>query len=132
MAFQLDGAGAAKMNTLEDALAQVQHLHGIVERMGVAMKSNQSTQLFGAQLRRAGTPLVGLLKGQFGLISDQVTALLLVATRGGSDQMKLRAMREGVAQLRTQLEIAVARVKERHAVEDGAKGAPPDTAPRAP
>ncbi|MFL5576617.1 MAG: hypothetical protein ACJ79S_11680 [Gemmatimonadaceae bacterium] len=126
MAAQLDGAGMAKMKTLDDSLAQVQHLHGIVERMAVAIRANQPTQLFGAQLRRAGTPLVGLLKGQFGLISDQVVALLLVATRGGNEQTKLRALREGVAQLRTQLEIAVTRVKERHATDDGAKGEAPD------
>ena len=117
MASQLDGAGTVKMQTLEDAIGQVQHLHGIVERMAVAVKGKQSTQLFGAQIRRAGTPLVGLLKGHFGLISDQVTQLLLVATRGGGDQAKVRALREGVAQLRMQLEIAQAKVKEKHALE---------------
>lgn len=130
MATQLDGAGTAKMQTLEDALAQVQHLHGLVERMAVAVKSNQPAQFYGSQIRRAGTPLVGLLKGQFGLLSDQVAALLLAATRGGSDQVRLRSLREGVAQLRTQLEIAVTRVKDRHALDDagekgGAKDAPP-------
>ena len=112
----LDGAGLAKMETLEEATAHVQRLHAMVERMAIAVRSQQNTAQFGAQIRRAGSPLVGLLKGQFGMISDQVTAMLLIATRGGGDQMKLRALREAVAQIRTQLEISIAKTKEKHAV----------------
>ena len=115
---KLDGAGLAKMATLDEATAAVQRLHGIVERMAIAVRSEQNTAQFGPQIRRSGAPLVGLLKGQFGMISDQVTALLLIATRGGGDQAKLRSLREGVAQIRTQLEIAVAKTKEKHAVEE--------------
>lgn len=125
--LKLDGAGAAKMGTLESALEQLQKLHGLVERMAIAVRSGQSTAAFGAQLRRAGTPLVGLLKGQFGMISDQVVALLLVGTRGGGEQQKLRALRENVAQIRMQLEIAIARVKETHAVPEGDAGAASDS-----
>ena len=116
---KLDGAGLAKMATLDEATAAVQRLHGIVERMAIAVRSQQNTAQFGAQIRRSGSPLVGLLKGQFGMISDQVSALLLVATRGGGDQAKLRSLRELVAQIRTALEIAVAKTKEKHAVEEG-------------
>ena len=115
---KLDGAGLAKMATLDEATAAVQRLHGIVERMAIAVRSQQNTAQFGAQLRRSGAPLVGLLKGQFGMIADQVTALLLIATRGGGDQAKLRSMRELVAQIRTALEIAVAKTKEKHAIEE--------------
>jgi len=117
---KLDGAGLAKMETLEDASAQIQHIHAIVERMAIAVRSQQDTAQFGAQIRRAGSPLVGLLKGQFGMISDQVSALLLVATRGGGDQAKLRALREAVAQLRIQIEIAVTKTKEKHALPEEA------------
>jgi len=116
---KLDGAGLAKMATLDEATTAVQRLHAIVERMAIAVRSQQNTAQFGAQIRRSGSPLVGLLKGQFGMISDQVTALLLVATRGGGDQAKLRSLRELVAQIRTALEIAVAKTKEKHAVEEG-------------
>ena len=114
----MDGAGHAKMETLDEATAQLQRLHGIVERMAVAVRTQQDTAQFGAQIRRAGSPLVGLLKGQFGMISDQVTAMLLIATRGGGDQHKLRALRESVAQLRTQLEIAATRTKEKHTITE--------------
>jgi hypothetical protein len=113
---KLDGAGAAKMETIEVANAAVQRIHGIVERMGIAVRSQQDTSQFGAQIRRAASPLVGLLKGQFGLIADQVTAMLLIATRAGGDQVKLRSLREAVAQLRTQLEIAATKTKEKHTI----------------
>lgn len=122
---QLDGAGLAKMVTLEDASVQLQRLHGIVERMAIAVRSQQDTAQFGQQIRRAGSPLVGLLKGQFGMIADLVTAMLLVATRGGGDQNKLRALRESVAQIRTQLEIAIAKTKEKHAITEGVDGKSP-------
>jgi hypothetical protein len=113
---KLDGAGLAKMETLEVAGTAVQRIHGIVERMAIAVRSSQDTTQFGAQIRRTASPLVGLLKGQFGMIADQVSALLLIATRSGGDQVKLRSLREAVAQLRIQLEIAVAKTKEKHTV----------------
>jgi hypothetical protein len=113
---KLDGAGVAKMETLEEANTAIQRLHGIVERMAMAVRSQQDTSQFGAQLRRTGSPLVGLLKGQFGLIADQVSTLLLVASRSGGDQVKLRSLREAVAQLRIQIEIAIAKTKEKHTI----------------
>jgi hypothetical protein len=115
---KLDGAGQSKMATLESATMFVQRLHGLVEAAALQVKGQNSIAVFGAQFRRAATPLVGLLKGQFGMISDQVTAMLLIATRGGGDQMKLRALREAVAQIRTQLEISIAKTKEKHAVPE--------------
>ena len=121
---RLDGAGHAKMDTLDEANASIQRIHGIVERMAMAVRSGHDTGQFGAQIRRAASPLVGKLKGQFGMIADQVTALTLIATRGGGEQVKLRSLREGVAQIRTQLEIAVTKTKEKHAMpEDGGDGA---------
>lgn len=114
----LDGAGMAKLETLETASGQLQRLHGIVEQMAMAMRAQQNTSQIGAQMRRAGSPMVGLLKGQFGMIADQVTALLLVSTRGGGEQTKLRSMREGIAQVRTALEIAIAKTKEKHTVSN--------------
>jgi len=119
---KLDGAGHAKMETLEDATTQVQRLHGLVERMAVAVRTQQDTAQFGAQIRRAGSPLVGLLKGQFGMIADHVSAMLLIATRSGGEANKVRALRESVAQLRIQLEIAIAKTKEKHTVPDAPEG----------
>ncbi|GAC1651896.1 MAG: hypothetical protein NVS4B3_13330 [Gemmatimonadaceae bacterium] len=114
---KLDGAGMAKMETLDSALTMLQRLHGLVEQYGLAVKRNQSVSVYGIQIRRVLTPLVGSLKGQFGFIADQAAGLNLVATRGGSDQTKLRSLREGVASLRTQLELQVNKVKANHMTE---------------
>jgi hypothetical protein len=114
----LDGAGVEKMKTIEDATTQVQRLHGIVETYALALKRAQPTSLFGSQVKRALFPLVGLLKPQFGLVADQVAALNLIATRGGSETAKIRVLREGVGAIRQALEIAVVRIKENHAVKE--------------
>lgn len=115
---KLDGAGVQKMNTLDSAATQLQRLHGVVETYALALKRNQPTSLYGMQVKRAISPLVGLLKPQFGLIADQAAALNLVAGRGGSEVAKIRQLREGVGSLRQALEIAVVRVKDNHTVKD--------------
>jgi hypothetical protein len=121
---RLDGAGTAKMETLDEASTHVVRLHSVIERMAEAIRSGHESATFTAQLRRTAAPLVGLLKGQFGTISDQVTAMLLVASRGGGEQMKIRMLRESLAQIRVALEIAVTKVNEKHGLET-LKTAPP-------
>lgn len=116
---KLDGAGAAKMSTLDDALLQLQHVHGQVERMAIMVRNMQPAGILANQIRRSAAPLVGQLKGQFGMIADQATALILAAGRGGSEQTKLRSLREHVAQIRTQIEITQSKVKEQHTVTVG-------------
>jgi hypothetical protein len=113
---QLTGAGAQLVSMLDDAVTHLQRLHGIVEKMAMAVKAQQATAPFAQQLRRAAGPLVGLLKMRYGMLADQVTGMILIATRGGNEQRKVTACREGVAQLRAQLEIAVNKVYEQHAV----------------
>lgn len=117
MAGRLDGAGIAKMTTLEEAVTHVQRIHAIVERMATAARSQQDTKTHRQQIQRAAAPLIGLLKPQFGMISDQVAQFTLITTRGGGDQMKVRALREIVAQLRTQLEVTMTRVRDQHTIE---------------
>jgi hypothetical protein len=120
---KLDGTGVVKMATLETAMNHLQRLHGVVELVAVAVKGQKPASQFMPQIKRAGQPLVGLLKGQFGMISDQVTAFLLIATRGGgNDQTRVRVLREGVAQLRVQLELAVAKTLELHTTEKSQAG----------
>jgi hypothetical protein len=115
---KLDGAGVQKMKTLEEATTQAQRLHGVVETYALALKRNQSTQLFGMQVKRALTPLIGMLKPQFGMIADQVAALNLVSGRGGNEATKVRLLREGVGALKQALEIAAVRVKDNHMVTE--------------
>lgn len=118
---KLDGAGVQKMKTIDEAIVQVQRLHGIVEQFALALKRKQPTQLFGMQIKRALTPLVGMLKPQFGMIADQVVSMNLVASRGGSETAKVRSLREGVGALKQALEIAVVRVKDHHMVTEESK-----------
>jgi hypothetical protein len=122
MASELDGAGQIKMQTLAEAQVQLQRVHTIVEHMAIALKNQKGTMQFVPQLKRAATPMIGLLKGQFGPLADQMTTILLSATRGGSEQMRVRGLREGVGLMRQQLEIAMNKTKEKHAVaDDGAQ-----------
>ena len=114
---KLDGAGAQKMKTLEEALHTIQTIHGMVERAAIEVKAQKSIGVIPHQIKRLAVPLQGQLKGQFGLIADQVAAFILSSTRGGGgDQAKIRSMRENVAMLRTAIELNVNKVKDKHSV----------------
>jgi hypothetical protein len=114
----IDGAGLAKLKTLEDATVTLQRVHGLVEKLALTAKQGGNTGLFIMQIRRALDPLVGLLKPQFGMLADQVAMLNLAATRGGSEQMRVRALREGVGSLRQAFEIMERKVREQHTIDD--------------
>ncbi len=114
---KLDGAGASKMKALEEALVQLQTIHGHTERMAIDVKNQRGAGIIPSQIKRIATPLQGQLKGQFGMIADQVSGLILACGRGGGDQLKVRALREYVGQIRQALEIAQSKVKEQHAVK---------------
>lgn len=113
---RLDGAGQAKLGTLEEAGTMLQRVHGLVEQFGVEVKRNGNTSHYVQQLKRVLPNLIGMLKPQFGMIADQAAAVNLAAGRGASDQMRLRGLREGVAQLRAALEIAEKQVRDKHTV----------------
>jgi hypothetical protein len=113
-AEKLDGAGTQMMRTLEEGLLTLQTIHGMVERMGIEVKAQKSVGILPQQIKRIAATLQGQLKGQFGMIADQVSGMILIAGRGGSEQIKLRSLRECVAQIRTAIEIAMTKVKEKH------------------
>ena len=115
---KLDGAGVQKLKTLEEATTMLHRLHGLVETYAMAVKKGQPTSHYVQQIRRALPPMVGLLKGQFGMISDQVAGLNLLATRGSNEQTRVRVLREGVGSIRLALDIATLRVKENHTVKE--------------
>ena len=114
---KLDGPGTQKMKTLEEALVTLQSIHGMVERMGIEVKAQKSVGILPQQVKRVATMLQGQMKGQFGMIADQLTGMILVTGRGGSERTRLRSLRESVAQIRTAVEIAMTKVKEKHAEE---------------
>ncbi|HTL97113.1 MAG TPA: hypothetical protein VL157_16315 [Gemmatimonadaceae bacterium] len=115
---KLDGAGIQKLKTIEEALATMQTLHGHVERMAIEVKNQRGTGVIPQQIKRIAAPLQGQLKGQFGVIADQVSTMILTLGRGGNDQHRVRAMREYVAQIRQALDVAAFKVEEQHTVTD--------------
>lgn len=122
MASNLDGKGQAKLETLEQAVKDVQRLNTIVERMAQSQRMQQPLAPYKTQIHRAATPIASLLKLQFGPISDMLTNLVIISTRGGSDQQRVRGLRESVAQIRAQLEMADARVRKDHAKKEEDEG----------
>lgn len=115
--IKLDGAGTQKMKTIEEALSTIQTIHGLVERMALEVKNQRGLGVIPGQIKRIATQLQGQLKGQFGLIADQVAGMIIGMGRGGGEQGKIRVLRESVAQIRTALEINASKVKKDHAVE---------------
>jgi hypothetical protein len=111
------------MSTLADAMALQQRLHGLVEQYALSVKRSQSATHIMMNLKRQMPALAGLLKGQFGSISDIVTSLNTQMTRGSSEQMRVRQMREGMAAIKAHLELAIAQTIAKHEVKNE-KGAP--------
>jgi hypothetical protein len=116
-ATKLDGAGTQKMKTLDEAHLSLQSIHGMVERMGIEVKANGSVGILPNQIKRSAGTLQGQLKGQFGMVADMFAGMILAAGRGGSEIVRLRALREHVAQIRTALDMAASKVKKDHSVD---------------
>lgn len=112
-----------KMATLEEATKVAQRLHGLVERMAATAHQRQPVSSYSQQIRRTGAPLVSLLKAQFGMVSDHVAQMMIIAGRTGSDQTRVRALREGVGQLKMQLEVAATRTRDIHTAKEGEESA---------
>jgi hypothetical protein len=121
--LRLDGAGQAKMKTLDDAMAILLRVNGLVEQYALQVKNNKPAGTFVSNIRRQLPALAEKLKNQFGMISDQVTQVNLVSSRGASEQVRVRTLREGVAHIRAAMEIAITHVKDKHELKDEKKDA---------
>ena len=109
------------MKTLDDAMNVLLRVNGLVEQYALQIKRNQQGGTFLTNIKRQLPALSEMLKAQFGMIADQVMQTSLSTSRGASEQVRVRSLREGVAQIKTAIEIAIAHVKEKHdldAVED--------------
>jgi hypothetical protein len=115
---KLDGAGIVKLKTLDEAILLLQRIHGLVESYAMAVKRNQPAGPFLTTIRRTFPSLSENLKSQFGLISDQIVSVNLHASRGASEAVRVRVLREGVAQIKQALEIAITQTKEKHSTEE--------------
>jgi hypothetical protein len=74
--------------------------------------------VFVQNVRRQLPTLSENLRTHFGSISDLVMAVNLAASRGASEVMRLRVLREGVAQIRQAMDIAVIQTKAKHAIDE--------------
>jgi hypothetical protein len=118
----VDGPGQAKLEVLESATAIAQTVHGLVEKYAIAVRTNQNAASYPQMIKRAATPLVGLLRSQFQLLGDLSTDLILIATRGGgAEQAKVRMLRERVGQLKSGIELAVTSTTQKHAIAEAPK-----------
>ena len=117
---KLDGAGTEKMKTLEEALIRLHRIHGLIETYALAIKRSQPPATYLMPIKRALPTLASLLKGQFGMISDQAMALNIGVSRGSNEQVRVRTLREGIGALRQAIDVAIVRVKENHAEEKAA------------
>ena len=115
----VDGPGQAKLQILQTATSVAQTLHGMVEKYAIAVRTGQPTSAYPQMIKRAATPLVGMLRSQFQLLADLSSDLILTATRGGgAEAARLRTMRERVGQLKSGIELAVTSTVNKHAVQD--------------
>jgi hypothetical protein len=111
---KLDTAGVEKLKTIDEALATLQTVHGHVERMAIDVRNQKGAGVIPQQIKRIAAPMQGQLRGHFAMIADLVAAMLLATTRGGSDQNRVRVLREFVGQIRQALDVAAARVRDQH------------------
>lgn len=116
--LRLDGTGTAKIKTLDDALLLLQRINGIVEQYALALKRNQPTSVYVHNIRRQFPTLAENLKGHFGMITDLVLNVNLSSSRGSSEAVRLRTLREGVAQIKQAIELAGNQTRAKHAIED--------------
>ena len=114
----LDGAGQVKMDTLNTAIALHQRIHASVEQYALGVKNKKPEPSILNNIKRNLPILAAKLKNQFGMISDLATAVYMSSSRGAAEQMRVRALREGVAALKMQLDIAVTQTIAKHKKED--------------
>jgi hypothetical protein len=120
---KLDAAGLNKLKVLDDGLLLLQRINGIVEQYALALKRNQPASVYVQNVRRQLPTLAENLRSHFGSISDLVIGVNLAASRGASEVMRLRVLREGVAQIRQAMDIAIIQTKSKHAIEETDRGA---------
>jgi len=113
-----DAVGTVKLKALDEALLLLQRVHSIVEQYAVAFKRGQPTSSYVMNLRRQLPSLAANLKAHFSLIADEVFTLNLATSRGASEQTRLRLLREGVARIRTNMEIAAIQTRAKHQVTE--------------
>lgn len=96
---------AARLSTLNDLAARVQHVHGLVEQFASAVTRGAEAPLV-VPLRRAfGQLKVTFLGEGMDSLSQLASSLEIAAGRGASSSQKVRVLRDGVGSMRQQIEV---------------------------
>ena len=112
----LDASGTIKMKVLDDALLLTQRLNALNEQFGLSAKAGTPTTTVKASIKRNLMTLAANLKSHFGMISDLVTNVVISSSRGSSDVVRVRAVREGIAQIKQGIDVGMAHTRNHHAV----------------
>src|SRR4051812_23336143 len=123
----LDSMGTIKMKALDDAVLLIQRINGLNETMAQNSKRGVSSASQYQTIKRYLNQLAANLKSQFGMISDAVTNLYVQSSRGSSDALRVRTIREGLGQVKQAIEIGYTQTKLKHAMhKEKAEVAPKD------
>ena len=114
--LQLDGAGQVKMVTLEECLTIHSRTNALVEQYALSVKNNKPVGSLLNGVKRNLPSLAFKLKGQFGMISDLVNNVVISSSRGSSDVVRVRTLREGIAQIKQGIDVGMAHTKNNHAI----------------
>ena len=120
----LDSSGTIKLKVLEDALLLTQRLNALNEQFALYAKAGTPTASLKASIKRQLMTLAANLKSHFGMISDLVTNVVISSSRGSSDINRVRALREGLGQIRQGIDIGMAQTRIKHAVHREKPAAP--------
>lgn len=124
----LDASGTIKLKVLDDALLLTQRLNALNEQLALNAKAGTPSGSLFSSIKRQLQTLAANLKSHFGMISDQVTNVLISSSRGSSDVNRVRALREGLAQIRQGIDIGMAHTRDKHAVHRAKTVAKPPVA----
>jgi hypothetical protein len=106
MADKVSAGAQLQLDVLVQARRKLDRLHTLVEQFSMA-KPGPSQDSVGAQVSRTALELGrALLQNGMGVLADQANQLGMLARRGGGPNLKLRGMRDYVAQIRPGLERA--------------------------
>ncbi|HEX7119729.1 MAG TPA: hypothetical protein VF212_13135 [Longimicrobiales bacterium] len=105
MTGQNAAQAAARLASLRELEAKVQHVHGMVEQFAAAAVRGADASL-SIPLRRAfGRLKIAFLGEGFDQLSQLAGAMEIAAGRGSAASQKVRILREGVGSMRHQIEL---------------------------
>ncbi len=101
---KLSAKATEAVEFLDYVIAQMDHMAGDVEEFAAAKKSAQADWVRQGIARELGHLRQRAMVKNFGVLSDEIGRLGVQAQGGGSQQMKTRILRDGVAALRAACE----------------------------